>query len=76
MNFFKSIFNSQQHQNYSENATGKFADTAWSNKEHKKITDEYFPQMHSIEEDWSFFTILKTFLENGRMYYYKNVLKI
>lgn len=61
MNFFKSIFNSQQHQNYSENATGKFADTAWSNKEHKKITDEYFPQMHSIEEDWYILYNLKDF---------------
>ena len=56
-----NLFKSEKNVEYSENAKGKWTNSAWSNKQHKEITDEYFPQMHSIEEDWSILYNLKDF---------------
>lgn len=56
-----NLFKSGKDVKYSENTKGKWSNSAWSDKQHKDITDEYFPQMHNIEEDWSILYNLKDF---------------
>lgn len=43
----------QTGRNREGNTKGKWNDSAWSDRRHKAITDKYFSQMHSIEEEWS-----------------------
>ena len=46
---------------HGEYIKGKWADSAWSDKRHKAITDKYFPQIHEIEEEWSILYNLKKY---------------
>lgn len=56
-----NLFRSKKNVEYSENTKGKWSNSAWSDKQHKNITDEYFPQMHDVEEEWSILYNLKDF---------------
>lgn len=55
------FFKPKNDVNYSENVKEKWANTSWSDKRHKEITDQYFPQMHNIEEEWSILYNLKNY---------------
>ena len=52
MGLFKFLLG-QPSREYSDNVKGKWAEDAWSDIDHRKITDKYYPQMEKIEEQWS-----------------------
>ena len=60
MGLFKFLLG-QPSREYSDNVKGKWAEDAWSDIDHRKITDKYYPQMEKIEEQWSIMYNLKNY---------------
>ena len=51
MGLFKFLLG-QPSREYSDNVKGKWAEDAWSDIDHRNISDKYYPQMEKIEEQW------------------------